>query len=101
MGLGQGFRLRLGLGLGVRDRLIVSHKYYITHSKDSETPTLLDEAEQERRLAERQRIFKEYRASRQAVLELRNEDRLRRNEAKVKQLEMVDQWQVRPVQTQD
>ena len=65
------------------------------YSKEGGTPILLDEAEQARRLAERQKVFKEYRASRQAVLELRNEDRLHRNEAKLKQLEMAEQWQVR------
>ena len=62
-------------------------------SKESSTPTLLDEAEQEKRLAERQKLFKDDRDARQAVLELRNEDRQRRNEAKLKQLETAEQWQ--------
>lgn len=64
-------------------------------SKESDTPILLDEAEQAKRLEERQKLFKEYRISRQAVLELRNEDRQCRNEAKVKQIELAEQWQVR------
>ena len=66
-----------------------------THSKESDTPILLDEAEQTRRLEERQKLFKEYRISRQAVLEMRDEDRQRRNQAKVKQIELAEQWQVR------
>lgn len=65
------------------------------YSKESDTPILLDEAEQARRLEERQKLFKEYRISRQAVLEMRDEDRQRRNEAKVKQIELAEQWQVR------
>ena len=43
---------------------------------------------------ERQQLFKEYRNSRQIVLDLRNEDRQRRNEAKAKQIELAEQWQV-------
>lgn len=68
----------------------------MVHRKERATPILLDEAEQARRLAERQRIFREYRVSRQNILDLRNEDRQRRNDAKIKQLEMAEQWQVRP-----
>jgi hypothetical protein len=64
-------------------------------SKESDIPILLDETEQARRLEERQKLFKDYRSSRQAVLELRNEDRQLRNEAKVKQIEQAEQWQVR------
>ena len=67
---------------------------FSSSSKERDTPILLDEAEQALRLAERQKIFKEYRTSRQAVLELRNEDRQCRNEAKIKQIEQAEQWQV-------
>ncbi len=63
--------------------------------KESETPILLDENEKALRLEERQKLFKEYRSSRQAMLDLRNEDRQRRNEAKVRQIELAEQWQVR------
>ena len=54
----------------------------------------MDEAEQARRLAEKQRQLKEYRNARQVVLDHRSEDRQRRNEAKQKQIEMAEQWQV-------
>ena len=70
---------------------ITSHHF----RKESETPILLDEKEQARRMEERQRLYKEYRSSRQTMLDLRNEDRQRRNEAKVKQIEMAEEWQVK------
>lgn len=77
-------------------------RYYCAHtiilttcSKESDTPILLDETVQAQRLAERQKLFKEYRSSRQAVLDLRNEDRQHRNEAKSKQIELAEKWQVR------
>ena len=57
-------------------------------------PKLLDEKEQAQRSAERQNLFKEYRSARQMVLQLRNEDREQRNEAKIKQLELAEEWQV-------
>ena len=52
----------------------------------------------ELRLKERQKLFKDYRAARQSVLQQRNSDREERNEAKVKQLEIAETWQVRTVQ---
>ena len=39
-------------------------------------------------------MFKDYRTNRQTVLDLRDEDRQHRNDAKVKQLEMAEKWQV-------
>lgn len=46
------------------------------------------------RQQERQKVFREYRSQRQAVLQLRNADRELRNRTKLQQLEMAEQWQV-------
>ena len=55
---------------------------------------LFDESEEKARLQERQKLFKDYRNKRQAVVQIRNADREQRNEAKVKQLEQAEEWQV-------
>ena len=55
---------------------------------------MLDESELQLRVQERQKLFKDYRTERQGILEQRNLDREARNEAKVKQLEQAEQWQV-------
>lgn len=39
-------------------------------------------------------MFKDYRTKRHEVIQIRNADREQRNEAKVKQLEQAEQWQV-------
>lgn len=66
-----------------------------THRKAEGPPKLLDEHEQALRQQERQALFKDYRAKRQAILQVRNEDREKRNEMKTQQLELAEQWQVR------
>jgi len=55
---------------------------------------VLSEEEQLARQQARQSVFREYRLQRQAVLQLRNTDREMRNETKLQQLEMAEQWQV-------
>lgn len=55
---------------------------------------VFDEGEERARLQERQKLFKDYRTNRQAVIQARNVDREQRNEAKLKQLEQAEQWQV-------
>ena len=55
---------------------------------------MLSEEEQLARQQARQSVFREYRLQRQAVLQLRNTDREMRNETKLQQLEMAEQWQV-------
>lgn len=69
-------------------------RIFVIFSKEIGAPKLLDEQEQARQLAERQKLFQEYRESRQIMLQRRNEDREKRNEAKLKQLEIAEQWQV-------
>lgn len=56
---------------------------------------LLDEAEKALRLEQRQKMFKEYRVTRNAMLQVRHKDREQRNKAKLKQLEIAEDWQVR------
>ncbi len=59
----------------------------------------MDDAEQALRQQERQTLFKEYCSKRQAVLQVRNADREKRNDMKTQQLELVEQWQVRTGQS--
>lgn len=63
-------------------------------SQDGGSPRVLSEEEQLARQQARQSVFREYRLQRQAVLQLRNTDREMRNETKLQQLEMAEQWQV-------
>lgn len=65
-----------------------------THSQNRESARVLGEDEQLVRQQERQKVFREYRSQRQAVLQLRNADRELRNKTKLQQLEMAEQWQV-------
>jgi len=62
--------------------------------QDGGSPRVLSEEEQLARQQARQSVFREYRFQRQAVLQLRNTDREMRNETKLQQLEMAEQWQV-------
>ena len=64
-------------------------------SRDGGSPRVLGEEEHLARQQARQCVFREYRLQRQAVLQLRNNDRELRNETKLQQLEMAEQWQVR------
>ena len=71
-----------------------THTHTHTHSQNGESPRVLGEEEQLVRQQERQKMFREYRSQRQAVLQLRNDDRELRNRTKLQQLEMAEQWQV-------
>ena len=64
------------------------------YSKHKGPAKLFDESEERARLQERQKLFKDYRTKRQEVMQVRNADREQRNQAKVKQLEQAEQWQV-------
>lgn len=64
------------------------------YSKHEGPAKLFDESEERARLQERQKLFKDYRTKRQAVMQVRNADREQRNLAKIKQLEQAEQWQV-------
>ena len=55
---------------------------------------LFDENEEKARQQERQKLYKDYRSKRHAVVQIRNADRELRNEAKIKQLEQAEEWQV-------
>ena len=66
----------------------------IIYSKHEGSAKLFDESEERARLQERQKLFKDYRTKRQAVMQVRNADREQRNLAKIKQLEQAEQWQV-------
>ena len=63
-------------------------------SKHEGPAKLFDESEETARLQERQKLFKDYRTKRQVVMQVRNADREQRNQAKIKQLEQAEQWQV-------
>lgn len=67
---------------------------YSNYSKHEGQAKRFDEAEERARLQVRQKLFKDYRNKRQEVMKIRNEDRQQRNEAKVKQLEQAEEWQV-------
>ena len=69
-------------------------KIIILCSEREAPAKLFDESEERARLQERQKLFKDYRIKRQAVMQVRNADREQRNEAKVKQIEQAEQWQV-------
>ncbi len=45
-------------------------------------------------MADRQKLFKDYRTERQSILQKRNDDREVRNEAKLRQLQQAETWQV-------
>lgn len=64
-------------------------------SKTTDTPRLLDEAEQKRQLEARQAEIAAYRAYREQVEARREMDRQDRNLAKVKQLELFEEMQVK------
>ncbi len=73
--------------------LCKTHNTTHTYSNDG-PPRLLDESEQELRVADRQKLFKYYCTERQSILQKRNDDREFRNEAKLKQLQQAETWQV-------
>ena len=58
-------------------------------------PVLLDTEEEERRRFERQEVFRAFKAKREEVEKLREQDRLDRNAAKEKQLQNAEQLQVK------
>lgn len=74
---------------------VFANTLYNTFRRGNEVPRLLDENEKDARIEERRKLFKEYRANRHTVIELRNLDREQRNEAKIKQLELAEKWQVK------
>ena len=74
--------------------IIQCPKSYYFYSKHEGPAKLFDESEERARLQERQKLFKDYRTKRQAVMQVRNADREQRNLAKIKQLEQAEQWQV-------
>ncbi len=63
-------------------------------SSNEGPPRLLEESDQDLRLAERQKLFNDYRTERQSILQKRNDDREARNEAKLRQLQQAEGWQV-------
>ena len=66
----------------------------IYNRKTTDTPRLLDDAEQQRQIEARQAEIAEYRAQREEVEARRELDRQQRNLAKVKQLELFEEMQV-------
>ena len=55
---------------------------------------LLDETEENKRRQERQEVFRQHKARRDEVEKRREMDRLDRNMAKERQIQLAEEWQV-------
>ncbi len=65
------------------------------YRKRGGTPRIKDDAEEARQLDEKQKEIQAYRQYREQVEAMREADRQARNNAKIQQLEMCEQMQVR------
>ena len=75
--------------------VVINEKLYLLFFRQtSDTARLKDAEEIERQMREKQAEIAAYRAYRERVEAWREQDRIARNQAKIKQLEMCEQIQV-------